>query len=134
MRVIHGAKAKNDRIDSQKTAVLLPGGLMPRAYVYPAEMRATRDLMQRRLHFVRQQGSLRTHSQMTHNQYNPDAPGKRISYRCNREGLGEAFEDPPTRGSIAADLALADHYEVVIGEIDLAVLHQARVHDPNARR
>lgn len=38
------------------------------------------------------------------------------------------------RDSIAADLALIDHYEVVIGELELAVLRQARVHDPNAFR
>ena len=31
MRAIHGAKAKNDRIDSRKTAGLLRGGLMPQA-------------------------------------------------------------------------------------------------------
>jgi transposase len=134
MRIIHGAKAKNDRIDSHKTAVLLRGGLMPRAYVYPAEMRTTRDLMRRRLHFVRQRGSVLAHIQMTHHQYNLDAPGKRISYRCHREGLGEGFEDPSVRGSIAADLALAEHFEAIIGERELTVLHQARVHDPNALR
>ena len=44
MKAIHGAKAKSDRIDSEKVAVLLRGGLM----------RATRDLMRRRLLFVRQ--------------------------------------------------------------------------------
>ncbi len=128
MRAIHGAKAKNDRIDSHKTAALLRGGLMPRAYVYPAEMRATRDLMRRRLHFVRQRGSLLAHIQMTHHQYNLDSPGKRISYRSNRDGLGEGFEDVSVRDSIAADLALIDHYE------ELAVLRQARLHDPNAFR
>jgi len=35
MRAIHGAKAKNDRIDAQKTASLLRGGLLPMADVYP---------------------------------------------------------------------------------------------------
>jgi transposase len=133
VRAIHGAKARNDRIDSHKTAVLLRG-LMPQAYVYPAEMRATRDLMRRRLHFVRQRGSLLAHIQMTHHQYNLDSPGKRITYRSNREGLGEGFEDVSVRDSIAADLALINHYEVVIGELELAVLRQARVHDPNALR
>jgi transposase len=132
MRAIHGAKAKNDRIDSHKTAALLRGGLMPQAYVYPAEMRATRDLMRRRLHFVRQRASLLAHIQMTHHQYNLDSPGKRISYRANRDGLGEGFEDVSVRETVAADLALIDHYEVVIGELELAVLRQARVHDPNA--
>ena len=48
--------------------------------------------------------------------------------------LGEGFEDVSVRDSIAADLALIDHYDVVIGELELAVLHQARVHDPNAFR
>ena len=112
MRLIHGAKAKSDRIDSEKIAVLLRGGLMPRAYAYPADMRATRDLMRRRLLFVRQRGSLLAHIQITHHQYNVDPPGKRITYRSNREGLGEGFEDSSVRHSIAADLALADHYEV----------------------
>ena len=128
MRIIHGAKAKSDRIDSEKTAVLLRGGLMPRAYAYPADMRATRDLMRRRLLFVRQRGSLLAHIQITHHQYNVEAPGKRITYRSNREGLGEAFEDPSVRNSVAADLTLADQVETVIGELELAVLRQARVH------
>jgi len=132
MKAIHGAKAKSDRIDSGKIAVLVRGGLMPVAYAYPADMRATRDLMRRRLLFVRQRGSLLGHIQITHHQYNVEAPGKRITYRSNREGLGEGFADPSVRQTIAADLALADHYEVIIGELELAVLRQARVHDPNA--
>jgi hypothetical protein len=45
MRAIHGGKAKNDRIDAHKIAALLRGGMLPQAYVYPKEMRATRDLM-----------------------------------------------------------------------------------------
>src|ERR1051326_3884536 len=43
MKAIHGGKAKNDRIDAQKIAVLLRGGMLPQASVYPAAMRATRD-------------------------------------------------------------------------------------------
>ena len=46
MKAIHGGKAKNDKIDSQKIAALLRGGMLPQAYVYPAKMRATRDLLQ----------------------------------------------------------------------------------------
>jgi transposase len=131
MSAIHGAKAKNDRIDSGKIANLLRGGLMPQAYDYPAEMRATRDLMRRRLLFVRHRSSLLAHIQMTHHQYNLPSPGKRITYRANRDGLGEGFEDVSVRDSIAADLALVDHYEVIIGDLELAVVRQARSHDPN---
>src|SRR5678816_1036932 len=50
MKAIHGGKAKNDRIDALKIATLLRGGMIPQAYVYPPEMRATRDLLRRRNH------------------------------------------------------------------------------------
>jgi transposase len=42
MQAMHGGKAKNDTIDSQKIAPFLRGGLVPQASVSPAEMRATR--------------------------------------------------------------------------------------------
>jgi len=41
MKAIHGGKAKNDRIDSKKIAVLLRSGMIPQAYVYPQKMRST---------------------------------------------------------------------------------------------
>jgi len=61
MRAIHGGKAKNDKIDSQKIAVLLKGGLIPQSSAYPAEMRATRDLLRRRMHLARQRADLIAH-------------------------------------------------------------------------
>src|SRR5688572_6716374 len=63
MKAIHGGKAKNDKIDSHKIAVLLRGGMLPQAYVYPAAMRSTRDLIRRRLHLVRKRGQLLAHIQ-----------------------------------------------------------------------
>ena len=86
----------------------------------------------RRLHFVRQRGALLAHIQITLRQYNLPSPGKRITYRANRDGLGEGFEDLSVRDSIAADLGLVDHFELVIGNLELAVVRQARHHDPNA--
>ena len=65
MKAIHGGNAKNDKIDSQKITALLRGGLLPQAYVYPAAMRSTRDVLRRRLHFVRKRGHLFTHIQNT---------------------------------------------------------------------
>ena len=69
MKAIHGGKAKNDKLDSRKIAGLLRGGLLPQAYVYPATMRATRDLLRRRLHLVRKRGQLLAHIQNTRHQY-----------------------------------------------------------------
>jgi transposase len=58
MKAIHGGKAKNDKIDSEKIALLLRGGMLPQAYVYPAKMRATRDLLRRRTHLMRKRAEL----------------------------------------------------------------------------
>ena len=58
MKAIHGGKAKNDKIDAHKITVLLRGGMVPQAYVYPAELRATRDLLRRRCHLVHKRAEL----------------------------------------------------------------------------
>jgi transposase len=61
MKAIHGGKAKNDKIDAPKIAVLLRGGRLSQASVYSAEMRATRDLLRRRGPLVRQRAELLAH-------------------------------------------------------------------------
>jgi transposase len=70
MRAIHGGKAKNDRIDAHKIATLLRGGTIAQAYVYPPQMRATRDLLRRRNHLMRKRSELIAHIQNTASQYN----------------------------------------------------------------
>ncbi len=132
MKAIHGAKAKNDKIDSRKIAGLLKGGLIPRSYVYPSEMRATRDLMRRRIHFVRHRGQLLAHIQNTHHQYNCVSPGRRIAYKSNREGIAEAFDDIAIQTNLASDIELVDYYDAIIGNMELTVLRQARGHDRDA--
>ena len=72
MKAIHGGKAKNDKVDSKKIAVLLKGGMVPQSYVYPEKMRATRDLMRRRNHLMRKRAELLAHIQNTNSQYNLD--------------------------------------------------------------
>jgi len=57
-KAIHGGKAKNDTIDAQKIAVLLRGGMLPQAYGYPAALRATRDLLRRRIRCTVGRGTL----------------------------------------------------------------------------
>src|SRR5215471_3469924 len=109
MKAIHGGKAKNDQIDAQKMAVLLRGGMLPQAYVYPAEMRATRDLLRRRMSLMRQRAELLTHVQQTNSQYNLPEIGRKIAYKANRDGVAERFPDPAVQNSIEVDLALIDY-------------------------
>jgi transposase len=130
MKAIHGGKAKNDKIDAHKIAVLLRGGMLAQAYVYPAGMRATRDLLRRRLHLVRKRGQLLAHIQMTNQAYNLPAFAKRIAYPSNREGVADHFEDRVVRKSIALDLGLLERYDALIRDLELYLVHQGKQDEP----
>jgi transposase len=131
MKAIHGGKAKHARIDAQKIAVLLRGGMLPQAYVYPSEMRATRDLLRRRIHFMRKRAELLTHVQQTNSQYHLPAIGKKIAYKANRDGVSERFPDPAVQQSIAVDLALIGHYDQRLRDVELSILTTAKQHNAN---
>jgi len=132
MKAIHGGKAKNDRIDSRKIAALMRGGTFPMAYVYPAEMRATRDLLRRRNYLNRKRADLLGHIQNTNSQYNMDPFPERITYKKHRAHIAEQFIDPDIRASIEADLSLIDHFERVKQKLELHIIHNAKEHDPQA--
>ena len=60
MKHIHGAKQKNDALDSRKIGQMLRTGFFPPAYAYPQDMRAVRDLLRHRLRLVRIRSSIYT--------------------------------------------------------------------------
>ena len=68
------------------------------AYVYPAAMRATRDLLRRRLHFTRKRAKLLTPIANTNSQYSLPAFAKKLTYATNRTGVVDPF-DEASRGS-----------------------------------
>jgi transposase len=132
MKAIHGAKAKNDRIDSKKIAILLKGGNIPQAYVYPPEMRSTRDLLRRRNFLMRQRAERLSHIEITNAQYNLPLFDKKLTYRANRQGVAERFADPSVQISIEMDIDLIDVYDQLLREIELYLTRTAKVHDPQA--
>ena len=129
MKAIHGGKAKNDRIDAHKIATLLRGGMIPRAYVYPPEMRATRDLLRRRLHFRRKRAELLAHIQNTNSQYNLPEFEKQITYASNRSGVVDRFADPSVQKTIEVDLALLAYYDQMLRELEYFICTR-HVFDP----
>jgi transposase len=131
MKAIHGGKAKNDKIDAHKIAVLLRGGMLPQAYVYPAEMRATRDLLRRRMHLARKRGELLAHVQNTNSQYNLPAIGKNIAHKTNRDGVAERFADPAVHKSIEVDLALVTYAAELRRDVERTILKTATHHAAN---
>ena len=132
MKAIHGGKAKNDKVDAFKIASLLRGGNLPQAYVYPPEMRATRDLLRRRLHLVRRRSNLLAHVQNTHHQYNLDPPAKKVAYAANRTGVAERFAEADVRKSLEIDLALAGDYDARIQDLQRHLERRAKEHDRDA--
>jgi len=132
MKAIHGGKAKNDKIDAYKIAALLRGGMIPQAYVYPQEMRSTRDLLRRRMLMMRRRAELLAHIQLTNHQYNLPAIGKKIAYRANREGVAERFIDPSVQSNVAFDLKVIGFYDDLLNEIELEIVRHAKTHDGNS--
>jgi transposase len=131
MKAIHGGKAKNDKIDSQKIAALLRGGMLPQASVYPAAMRATRDLLRRRMHLARKRAELLAHVQNTNSQYHLPAIGKKIAYKANCNGVAERFADPAVHKSIEVALALIGYYDERLRDVERTLLNPATHHDAN---
>jgi transposase len=131
MKAIHGGEAKNDKIDAQKIAVLLRGGMLPQAYVYPAAMRATRDLLRRRMHLMHKRAELLAHIQKTNSQYNLPEIGTKLAYKANRQGVAERFPEPAVQKSIEVDLALIDHDDYLLRDVELCILKTAKQHDSN---
>ena len=131
MKAIHGGKAKNDKLDAHKIAVLLRGGMLPQAYVYPAAMRATRDLLRRRMYLTRKRAELLAHIQNTNSQYNLPEIGKKLTYKANRDGVAERFPDPAVQKSMAVDLTLLGSYDPLLSDLELHIVKAAKQHDAN---
>jgi len=131
MKAIHGGKKKNDRIDAEKIARLTYGGNLPISYVYPAKMRATRDLMRRRGFFVRQRSMLLTHIQTTCQQYNLPAFNKRLNYKANRAVVPDHFAgvDPAVGTMVQSDLSMIDALDEQVRVLELDIVRSAKQHD-----
>jgi transposase len=132
MKAIHGGKKKNDKIDSEKIVTLLRGGMFPVAYVYPAGMRETRDLLRRRMHLVYIRGGTLAHIQNTNSQYNLPPFPKRLCYAANRTNVAERFSNDSVRKNIELDLDLIDHYDALITKLELYLVEHAQVDDSYA--
>jgi len=130
MKAIHGGKAKNDRIDSFKIAKLMRGGNFPLAYTYPKEMRATRDLLRRRMKIVRHGADLKAHVVNTTSQYNLPPNKLNLKNVCAREELKSAFPDIAVQNNINLDMEVLDCYAKQLSKVEIFIEKQAKQHKP----
>jgi len=130
MKAIHGGKAKNDRIDSFKIANLIRGGNFPLAYVYPKEMRATRDLLRRRTKIVQHGADLKAHVVNTTSQYNLPPNKVNLKNISAREQLKSTFSDVSVQKNINLDMVILDCYAEQLSKVEWFIEQQAKQHKP----
>ena len=131
MKAIHGGKAKNDRIDSFKIANLIRGGNFPLAYVYPKKMRATRDLLRRRMKIVQHGADLKAHVVNTTSQYNLPPNKVNLKNKVAREQLRSTFPERSVQKNIDLDMVILDCYADQLSKVEWYIQQQAKQHKPN---
>ncbi len=131
MKALHGGTATHDTLDAQKIAVWRRGGRLPQASVYPATRRATRDLLRRRTHVMRQRAELLAHLHKTNRQYHRPEIGPKIADKAPRHGVAERFAEPAGPQRIDGDLALIGHYDQRLRDVERSILKTAK--QPNAQ-
>ena len=106
------------------------GGNFPLAYVYPKEMRATRDLLRRRTKLVRHGAHLKVHFSNTTSQYNLPTHKVNLKNVSAREHLKTAFPDRVVQRNIGLDMAVLDCYAKELSKIECFLEQQAKQHNP----
>lgn len=126
MKAIHGSKVKNDRIDSQKIAMLTQSGMFPIAYVYPKAKRSIRDLLRRRLYFAQERADMFCHIQLMNTQVNNPSLGRITKSNYKKKTIDTQFEDVHMQKSINSDLMLIKQYDDVIRDMEVYILEHTR--------
>ena len=98
-------------------------------YNYPVKMRATRDLLRRRMHLKRKRSEMLAHVKNTNYQYNLPEFEKKIIHNCNRHLLENRFPDPSAQRSIELDMDLVDAYDKELGKVEWFLKQNAKSHD-----
>lgn len=124
LRLIHGGKNKNDRIDSEKIAHLLRSNMIPTSYVYPAEKRPVRDLLRRRMSYVWKRAELLGHIQrglITHNLPEVKRGQSKTRDPWFKEVLG-VYKNPYHKMVLQSDFDLIKEYDRQIYKLEVELL------------
>ena len=92
-------------------------------------MRATRDLLRRRMYLTRKRAALLAHIQTTNSQYTLPEIGKKLASNAPRAGVAERFPAPAVQKSMDVDLALLGSDEPLLRALELHIVKAAKQHD-----
>ena len=130
MRAIHQGKTKNDKIDAHKIGGLIRSGMFPLAYAYPKKLRATRDLLRRRMTMVNSRAKLYGHVKIMGHRANDPYGAISFNHKCNRVGIAERFEDHSQILNCETDVLLMESYDRAINNIENNVIKDLKKHQP----
>lgn len=129
MKSIHGGKKKNDKIDSKKIADLMRSNHFPIGYVYPKEIRSTRDLLRRRIRFMRLRAEAYSHIQTIFRQHCMNINSKDAKNKLTRRDLINRISDPYVQRSIEMNLDLIDFFDPKLNKIEREIRAEAKNYD-----
>jgi transposase len=92
-------------------------------------MRATRDLLRRRMHRMRKRAALLAPIQHPNSQYHLPESSKKLAYTANRAGVAERFPEPAVQQSLAVDRALIDSDDRLLTDVERSLVNPAKTHD-----
>jgi transposase len=84
------------------------------------------------MHLMHKRAELLSPIQNTTPHYTLPERGKKIAYKANREGVAERFAEGAVQQSIEVDLALIDHYDKVLNDVERYIVNTAKQHAVNA--
>jgi hypothetical protein len=92
-------------------------------------MRATRDVLRRRMHLLRQRAELLAHSQHTTRQDHLAESGKKLASQANRAGVAARVPAPAVHKRLAVDLTLSGHDDRLLLDVALDLVPTAKAHE-----
>jgi transposase len=78
---------------------------------------------------VSQQSTLQEDTWMNFSTQQHKHFGKRLANKANRAAVAEHFPDPRVRKAIEVDVSLLDHYDQLLGEVELYLTRSAKTDD-----
>ena len=127
IQVYDGLKHTDDKWDSFWLAHLLRLGILPEGYIYPKQQRPLRDLLRRRLMFVKQRTSqiLSLQSMITRNR-GLNFSGDQIK-RFRDEFIEKLFSDRHLLFTAKRNIDTIRFLDRIVGEIEQEVVSQIKI-------
>jgi transposase len=129
MQAIPGGQATHDTIDAHKIAVLRRGGMLPQASIDPAERRATRDVLRRRMPRRRTRAERLAHGPQTTRHDNLPESSTNLASKANRAHMAERFPEAAVHTSIAVALALLETDDCLLTDLARDLVKPATRHE-----